>query len=140
MEKGYYAVTLHHGPGLTDARATFPFGQWAEIGYWLDELGPGEGHTASITFHPLNPLLEGSIRCPGCGAVVAWEGEEPDDCLRCGRPFSCLVDESAGQAELHSVRHELHEIDGPDVARAERLAAELRGEIEGWNPSTKQED
>jgi hypothetical protein len=54
--------------------------------------------------------------------------------------YSCEVDESAGQAELHSIRHELHPIAGPDVARAERLAAELRGEIADWNPSTGTED
>jgi len=132
MEGGYYAVTLHRGPGLTVARATFPFGQWAEIGYWLDEIAPGEDHTASITFHPANPLLEGSIRCPNCGAVVAWAGEEPDDCLRCGRPYS----------ELHSVRSELHEIDGPDmdaVSRLEEFAHGL-GELDGSEPLDGTED
>jgi hypothetical protein len=27
---------------------------------------------------------EGSIKCLECGATVAWAGEPPDDCLRCG--------------------------------------------------------
>lgn len=60
------------------------------------------------------------------------------------------------ECELHSVRAELHNVgpdkailhedaglldleapepvERPDVARAERLAAELRGEVEGWRP------
>lgn len=29
-------------------------------------------------------MSEGNIRCPVCGAVIAWEGEYPEDCLRCG--------------------------------------------------------
>ena len=27
------------------------------------------------------------VACPSCGAVVAWEGERPTDCLRCGFPL-----------------------------------------------------
>ena len=30
---------------------------------------------------------EGHVKCPECGASIAWEGELPDDCLRCGAPF-----------------------------------------------------
>ena len=28
----------------------------------------------------------GNITCEECGAVVAWEGERPEDCLKCGMP------------------------------------------------------
>ena len=27
---------------------------------------------------------EGNVECWNCGAVIAWEGEEPTDCLKCG--------------------------------------------------------
>ena len=30
---------------------------------------------------------EGNVVCPACAAVIAWEGERPLDCLRCGFPF-----------------------------------------------------
>ncbi len=30
------------------------------------------------------PPDEGNVQCRECGAVIAWQGELPDDCLRCG--------------------------------------------------------
>lgn len=27
---------------------------------------------------------QGNVVCGDCGAIIAWEGETPDDCLRCG--------------------------------------------------------
>ena len=30
---------------------------------------------------------EGNLACSSCGAVIAWGGERPNDCLRCGAPF-----------------------------------------------------
>jgi hypothetical protein len=33
-------------------------------------------------------VSEGNYTCPNCGAVAAWEGELPEDCLRCGKPIS----------------------------------------------------
>jgi hypothetical protein len=85
------------------------------------------------------PEPGGSVTCT-CGAVIAWEGEEPDECLRCGRNlvesralFACSPDESAGQAELHSTRSELHPVAGVDldaVARLEEFSQGL-GEIDG---------
>lgn len=62
-EQGYYDVTLHTGPGIVQAHVTFPFGQWAELGYWLDEIAPGEQDTLTVTFHPL--------RSPGLHSVRA---------------------------------------------------------------------
>lgn len=29
-------------------------------------------------------LPEGSVECWNCGAIIAWEGEPPTDCIRCG--------------------------------------------------------
>lgn len=95
--QGHYEVTLVRG--VTElARRTFPFGQFSEIGYWLDEVGLREDELVVIQSHDLH---------------------EP---------------------ELHSVRSELHEIDRPDVGRAERLAAELAAELAEDNPSTGTED
>jgi hypothetical protein len=37
---------------------------------------------------------EGSVECRKCGAVVAWEGEPPEDCLRCGAPSPASEPES----------------------------------------------
>ena len=36
----------------------------------------------SLLYEPKK--AEGNIECWNCGAVVAWEGEEPTDCLKCG--------------------------------------------------------
>lgn len=131
-EQGHYDVVLHTGPGLARAHATFPFGQWAEVGYWLDEIGAGEQDTLTVTFHPLRPpLREGRVTCPHCGRTFAWSGEEPQDCLLCGGLLS----------ELHSVRAELHEgaglldlrpptpVDMEAVARLEEFSRGL-GEID----------
>ena len=41
---------------------------------------------------------EGHVRCPDCGASIAWEGESPQDCLRCGASFPASgEDAAAGQ-------------------------------------------
>lgn len=39
------------------------------------------------------PAFEGNVGCPSCGAVIAWEGEPPEDCLRCSAilPRSSIV-------------------------------------------------
>lgn len=36
---------------------------------------------------PSPPIPEGNMTCPACRAVVAWEGEMPTDCIRCGFPL-----------------------------------------------------
>ena len=33
---------------------------------------------------PSPPIPEGNVECWNCGAVIAWEGEPPTDCIRCG--------------------------------------------------------
>ena len=81
-----------------------------------------------------NLLLAGAVRNGEQASSAAVEQVGVYDQER----YECTVDESAGMAELHSVRSELHEIDRPDVGRAERLAAELRAELA--DPLTGTED
>lgn len=33
---------------------------------------------------PSPPVPEGNVECWNCGAVIAWEGDRPTDCLKCG--------------------------------------------------------
>ena len=42
---------------------------------------------APNTPHSRAGLTEGSVRCSDCGATVAWEGEPPTDCIKCGADF-----------------------------------------------------
>jgi hypothetical protein len=50
--------------------------------------------------------------------------------------YACEVDESAGQEELHSIRHELHPVGGVDLDAVARLEAFAREA----DPSTGTED
>lgn len=113
------------------------------LGAYMDELPPasrveGFGGVPLGALEPSpEPELEGNVTCARCGAVFAWAGELPDTCLRCGRRleesrviYACQPDESAGQAELHSVRHELHElpqVGGVDLEAVARLEEFSRG-------------
>jgi hypothetical protein len=53
---------------------------------------------------------EGSCRCMECGAVIAWEGEEPEDCLVCGALFPAsgrpIYDENYKTADWEDGSHD----------------------------------
>jgi hypothetical protein len=62
--------------------------------YWHSHDGAGDCEGVNLaapgSFVPCEceKFAEGNYACRNCGAVVAWEGELPEDCLRCGEPIS----------------------------------------------------
>ena len=54
---------------------------------WIEYYGKKDAALALLAGVP-GKDSGGNITCDACGAVVAWEGEPPEDCLKCGATVS----------------------------------------------------
>lgn len=103
---------------------------------------PWEGHLIEPA---QTPPAATDYRCASCGAVVAYEGDRPDDCLRCGadltndsedptqRVEATTTPEGAKGWETEQARHDDsaggHGLDVAPDAQPEGVRAETRR----WN-------